>query len=268
MTPLVTNSHRTHATFRKVMGKKLIVWVTCIIAAVVILKGYSIGNFTLLIGTECPQVLSPNEALKFHIPLGSWAGFLVRSGKIRDNRDGKLVQNYNLEHPEISDFSEHKQSTALVKIFGGKKGGTYFEVGAFDGEFFANSLMLEREYGWTGILVEPVKPFFESVIRKGRRAAILNSCVSSTPQFEVIYVKTPENGTLHQQSMSAKDGTLPVGGSGLHNVPVECYPLYDILVACNSTKLDALFLDVQGPEYDILTTVPWEYVDIQLEKLN
>ncbi|CAG0924848.1 unnamed protein product [Notodromas monacha] len=64
--------------------------------------------------------------------------------------------------------------------------------------------------------------------------------------------------------MSAKDGTLPVGGSGLHNVPVECYPLYDILVACNSTKLDALFLDVQGPEYDILTTVPWENVDIQL----
>ena len=58
--------------------------------------------------------------------------------------------------------------------------GTYLEVGAFNGEFFSNTLLLERDLGWTGILIEPVPDFYNELLKKGRRAAVLNACVSPT----------------------------------------------------------------------------------------
>ena len=45
---------------------------------------------------------------------------------------------------------------------------------------------------------------------------------------------------------------------------VDCYPLYDVLVAADLTTLDVLMLDVQGPELQILRTLPWDLVDIKV----
>jgi hypothetical protein len=48
--------------------------------------------------------------------------------------------------------------------------GTHLEAGANDGESFSNSLYLEREYGWTGILVEAVPELYKKLLTKNRRA--------------------------------------------------------------------------------------------------
>jgi hypothetical protein len=64
--------------------------------------------------------------------------------------------------------------------------------------------------------------------------------------------------------MSAAENTLPVYGNMKQTVPAECYPIYDILLACEMTKLDILFLDIQGPEYEVLLTIPWQLVDIKV----
>ena len=68
------------------------------------------------------------------------------------------------------------------------------------------------------------------------------------------------------KSMSYIEGYL--GGIFRHDLDntttVECYPLFDILAAADMTKLDALMLDVQGPEEEILRTIPWQLVDIKV----
>ncbi len=88
---------------------------------------------------------------------------------------------------------------------------------------------------------------------------------------------------------------MRVHGSDHGAVEVDCYPFYDIVLACHllglrqngvhedswllgsvnegsehlpGVALDVLFLDVQGPEYDILRTVPWKAVDIKVWKQN
>ncbi|KAB7507993.1 hypothetical protein Anas_00609, partial [Armadillidium nasatum] len=33
--------------------------------------------------------------------------------------------------------------------------GTFIEAGAYDGETFSNTLNLEKELGWSGLLIEP-----------------------------------------------------------------------------------------------------------------
>ena len=45
-------------------------------------------------------------------------------------------------------------------------------------------------------------------------------------------------------------------------VPVQCLPLYTILLALNRTKIDYFSLDVEGNELDVLRTIPWNKINI------
>ena len=48
---------------------------------------------------------------------------------------------------------------------------------------------------------------------------------------------------------------------------VACYPLYSLMLATNFTKIDLLSLDVEGAELDVLKTIPWESVQINVSIL-
>ena len=50
-------------------------------------------------------------------------------------------------------MGEHNQVGYLDVMFGDKSGGFFVEAGAFDGELFSNTLLLEKNRGWTGLLV-------------------------------------------------------------------------------------------------------------------
>lgn len=45
---------------------------------------------------------------------------------------------------------------------------------------------------------------------------------------------------------------------------VQCFPLYSVLLALNRTHVDYLSLDVEGVEYDILRTIPFDKLDISV----
>ena len=48
-------------------------------------------------------------------------------------------------------------------MFPGLRGGYFVEAGAVDGRAFSNSIVLEREFGWTGVLVEARRECIESI---------------------------------------------------------------------------------------------------------
>ena len=55
------------------------------------------------------------------------------------------------------------------------------ECGAFDGERSSNTMWLERERGWTGLLVEMDPYFYTQLIGKSRRSWSINACLSPQP---------------------------------------------------------------------------------------
>ena len=59
-----------------------------------------------------------------------------------------------------------------------KKNGFFVEAGAFDGETASNTLLLERKYGWKGVLVEPSQESFIKILNKNRKAWFIPSCLS------------------------------------------------------------------------------------------
>ena len=56
--------------------------------------------------------------------------------------------------------------------------GTFFEAGAYDGEHTSNTLWLELNHGWTGMLVEPIRKEYEQALLTKRTAVFLNACIS------------------------------------------------------------------------------------------
>ncbi|KAK7085499.1 hypothetical protein SK128_016737, partial [Halocaridina rubra] len=59
--------------------------------------------------------------------------------------------------------------------------GSFLECGAFDGEFLSNTLWLEREFGWKGILVEANPHLFQQLLLKRRRSWAINVCLNTKP---------------------------------------------------------------------------------------
>lgn len=47
------------------------------------------------------------------------------------------------------------QDAWVVEQLGGLRGGWFVDVGAYDGVEHSNTLALERDYGWSGLCVEP-----------------------------------------------------------------------------------------------------------------
>ena len=63
--------------------------------------------------------------------------------------------------------------------------GFFIECGANDGESISNTLWVERNLGWKGVLIEADPRPLEKLLQKNRKAYIGKFCVSnkSHPQF-------------------------------------------------------------------------------------
>lgn len=60
-----------------------------------------------------------------------------------------------------------------------QRDGFFIECGALDGETRSNSLMLEQEYGWRGLLVEADPLNYEKLSSKHRKAWSVQACLST-----------------------------------------------------------------------------------------
>ena len=54
----------------------------------------------------------------------------------------------------------------------------FIEAGACDGELISNTLHLEINYNWTGLLVEPNPIFISALVKKMRNVWIFPHCLS------------------------------------------------------------------------------------------
>ncbi|MCL4125763.1 UNVERIFIED_CONTAM: hypothetical protein GTU68_013388, partial [Idotea baltica] len=68
----------------------------------------------------------------------------------------------------------------LELLFRNQSSGFFVEAGALDGQMLSNTLWLEKELGWTGLLVEPDSVDYKELLKKERKAWSSRSCLSPT----------------------------------------------------------------------------------------
>ena len=67
-----------------------------------------------------------------------------------------------------------------------KYNGFFIEAGAYDGEAISNTLFLEIERNWTGLLVEPNPESYKSLLSKNRNTSSVETCLSRKVTPEVV----------------------------------------------------------------------------------
>ena len=134
----------------------------------------------------------------------------------------------------------------------GEGPGYFVEFGATDGHLLSNTFLLERDFGWTGILVEPAR-YWHSKLAENRSAHIDHSCVSAVSGREVKFSESTDEPMYSsvdtergQRSFNSSTNTIEYN--------VDTISLSDLLDKYEAPKIiDYLSIDTEGTEWEILS---------------
>lgn len=127
--------------------------------------------------------------------------------------------------------------------------GVFVEAGGHDGYTQSNTYFLERQRGWSGVLVEPVPELYRRCAARRPRARVFN-CALVDPEHAGSPVTIQFGDLMSQvgQDASHSAGGLAVTGRAAYEVQVPGRTLTEVLQEAGVDHVDVLVLDVEGHE--------------------
>jgi FkbM family methyltransferase len=156
------------------------------------------------------------------------------------------------------------------QLFHNRKGGFFLDIGAHDGQSFSNTWFFEKDLGWKGICFEPIPHLFEQ-LNACRDCICINACVSGiNGDLPFLHVDGCDEmlsglcGTFNQNKLTAVLNDIAAFGGDLEVIQVPSVRLDDILAEYGITHVDFLSLDVEGHELEVLKTIDFSQVTIDV----
>jgi FkbM family methyltransferase len=155
------------------------------------------------------------------------------------------------------------QDLFVLEVLNFKQNGFFVEFGAADGVKHSNSYLLEKEFGWTGILAEPAT-IWHSRLESIRTAKIEKRCV---------WNKSNENLEFSEDLSAELSSPTLHRNKGIHagrrvdakNYQVITVSLRDLLHENKAPReIDYLSIDTEGSEYQILHAFDWSEFDFRV----
>ncbi|XP_059484884.1 uncharacterized protein LOC132202164 isoform X2 [Neocloeon triangulifer] len=167
-----------------------------------------------------------------------------------------LSSPYNLNEPQILSQSKHQLEEKVARVLKNKTRGFFIECGALDGETRSNTLWLERSLGWQGLLVEADPLNFQMVQKKGRKAWLAPTCLSTERRpIMVSFDQNFNTGKIDKLAQNFKD-------TKIEKPVIFCTPITTLMLALNISKVDYFSLDIEGSEFEVLRTIDFEKFEI------
>lgn len=159
------------------------------------------------------------------------------------NDGGKLIKDL-----VSGSHSQLVQDIVCVLVCEQKREGYFVEVGVGDGETLSNTLLLERDFGWRGILAEPADRF-ESAIRGKRRAILDTRAVTAQSGDTLVFEED-----IHLGELSGLAGVRePRGDQTLRKYQVKTVTMDDLLDQHDAPEyIDYISIDTEGSELQVL----------------
>ena len=135
--------------------------------------------------------------------------------------------------------------------------GYFVEFGACDGRNISNTYLLEKEYGWSGIVAEP-NPRFSGALRKNRSCSISTDCVYSSTGLTVPFKVVAKGEYSGLVKHLADDKHAAKREDDILVTDVTTISLADLLdVHGAPDRIDYLSIDTEGSEFEILSAYPF-----------
>jgi len=183
----------------------------------------------------------------------------LRGGSVRVNQsecDGNPKWGRHHDGLQLATGQNLEDAVIIERFFRGGPldlyNGTFVEMGALDGVVFSNTLLLEHCLGWNGLLIE-AQPASAVRLYENRPCAMKyagGACARPQRHMQM----TLAEGTAR---VVASDSPLP-------HVTVPCAPLSELFSMHGLKRINFFSLDVEGSELNVLQTIDWDVVQIDV----
>lgn len=150
--------------------------------------------------------------------------------------------------------SQYKQDIFVLTQLGFKRNGYFVEFGATNGLELSNSYLLEKQFGWSGILAEPAVCWHEELV-KNRQCNIEKNCVWSK-SGEILKFNQVDSANVSTIDIfsNVADGHQKARQKST-KYEVNTISLLDLLDKYHAPRtVDYLSIDTEGSEYEILNS--------------
>ena len=191
--------------------------------------------------------------------------------KNRTRTRGPVMRRYHevqqMLSPLYGYMSQAGQDRIVDHMMKHKRGGTFVDVGGYDGVTGSNTFFLETHRGWTGALVEPVSKQIERA-RANRQCPCIEVAIASK-EGEAEFIEITEGYTQMSGLAYSYDKTLlgTVRADKRHKenvVKVKTQTLSAILTEMDLVNPDFISLDIEGGEIECLTSFPFDKHDVTI----
>lgn len=164
-------------------------------------------------------------------------------------------------NPNFPYASQAGQDLVIDRLFEQKSGGTFVDVGAYDGVTGSNSMFFERWRGWTGVMVEPVaaQRTKAELLRKATCLPYAVANKKGTADFmEVTEGFTQMSGLIETYDEAMLDRVRADSRHAERVTKVPTRTLSAILKEADIMHPDFVSLDIEGGEIEVLRKFPFD----------
>jgi FkbM family methyltransferase len=131
------------------------------------------------------------------------------------------------------------------------RGGYFVEFGASNGILLSNTYLLEKDYGWGGVLAEP-NPIFHRELMQNRKCHVSRKCISGKGGEAVVFNATSNPHLSTIDVFTERDLHAGARRDGIR-IQVQSQTLGELLhEAAAPRHIDYMSIDVEGGELDVL----------------
>ena len=163
----------------------------------------------------------------------------------------KILNEAKVEIPGSINFLTESKSQNGQDLFAllsnnFKRSGVFIEFGAYDGVIFSNTHLLEKQFGWTGILIDPIPSHYESM-KQNRNCKLIHGAITAQHQESVLIEELPASDLsrfVNKRKMFKK----------IHEV--KALTLQEVIDKnLTSNEIDFLSIDIEGEDIEILKSL-------------
>lgn len=162
--------------------------------------------------------------------------------------------------PAYAYMSQAGQDAVVDRYFNQMDGGTFVDIGGYDGVTGSNTVFFEKWRGWTGVLVEPVMANLARA-KTARTCPCLGVAVAAEAG-SADFITVTEGFTQMSGLSGSYDARVleQVRANPRHKediVEVETKPLSALLIDSGVPHPDFVSLDIEGGELAVLSAFPF-----------
>ena len=157
-------------------------------------------------------------------------------------------------------ISQKGQDLWVIRdVFNYKRNGFFVDLAATDGIDMNNTILLEKELGWSGICIEPNPKYYQELI-KNRNCMTLELVIDQDNDTEIMF--RHDNNELGGIVSEDTDNSYRIRGGEIDEtklLKLKTKTLESVLDKLKAPKvIDYLSLDVEGAEERVLKNFPFD----------